>query len=228
MKQSVLTSPYLDRLLAFERHILTHQTQIEAWFRTKWQKHRPPFYGSVDIRNAAYKISSVDMNLFPGGFNNLNTQFLQSEIIAAQDAMERSCPDAKSLLIVPENHTRNVFYLQNVFALAEIFRQAGFAVRLGTLNPEITVPTELKTADDDTILLEPLQRKGNRLTLADGFTPCVVLLNNDLSGGVPDILKNLEQKVLPPLNASWTTRRKTQHFAAFNRVADEFANLVGI
>lgn len=228
MKQSVLTSPYLDRLIAFEKQILAHQPQIEAWFRQKWQAHRPPFYGSVDIRNAAYKISSVDMNLFPGGFNNLNPQFLQSEIIAATDAMERTCPDAKSLLIVPENHTRNLFYLQNVFALAEIFRQAGFAVRLGSLNPEITAPTELTTADGDTIVLEPLQRKGNRLSLADGFTPCVVLLNNDLSGGVPDILKNIEQKLLPPLHAGWTTRRKTQHFAAFNRVASEFAQLVGI
>ncbi|MBR3425715.1 MAG: glutamate--cysteine ligase, partial [Neisseriaceae bacterium] len=89
MKQSVLTSPYLDRLIAFEKQILTCQPQIEAWFRQKWQAHRPPFYGSVDIRNAAYKISSVDMNLFPGGFNNLNPQFLQSEIIAATDAMER-------------------------------------------------------------------------------------------------------------------------------------------
>lgn len=228
MKQSVLTSPYLDRLISFEKQILDKQPQIEAWFRQKWQAHHPPFYGSVDIRNAAYKISSVDMNLFPGGFNNLNPNFLQSEIIAATDAMERACPDAKSLLIVPENHTRNTFYLQNVFALSEIFRQAGFAVRLGSLNPEITAPTELTTAGGNTIVLEPLKRNGNRLTLSDGFTPCVVLLNNDLSGGVPEILKNIEQKLLPPLHAGWTTRRKTQHFAAFNQVASEFAQLVGI
>ena len=70
-------------------------------------------------------------------------------------------------------------------------------------------------------------RKGNRLGVAD-FDPCVVLLNNDLSGGVPDILKNLEQAVFPPLSAGWYTRRKSQHFAAYDRVAGEFAKLLGI
>ena len=56
----------------------------------------------------------------------------------------------------------------------------------------------------------------------------MVLLNNDLSAGVPDILKNLEQTVLPPLYAGWTTRRKSQHFAAYDKVAQEFADLIGI
>ena len=55
-----------------------------------------------------------------------------------------------------------------------------------------------------------------------------VPLNNDLSGGVPDILKNLEQEVYPPLSAGWHMRRKSQHFAAYDRVADEFAQLIGI
>ena len=70
-------------------------------------------------------------------------------------------------------------------------------------------------------------RNGNRLGLAD-FDPCVVLLNNDLSAGVPEILKNLEQSVFPPLSVGWYTRRKSQHFAAYDRVANEFAELLGI
>jgi glutamate--cysteine ligase len=77
------------------------------------------------------------------------------------------------------------------------------------------------------LTLEPLVRRANRLGLAD-FDPCVVLLNNDLSGGVPDILKNLEQSFFPPLSVGWYTRRKSQHFAAYDRVAGEFAKLLGI
>ena len=76
-------------------------------------------------------------------------------------------------------------------------------------------------------LTEPLVRRGNRLGL-DGFDPCVVLLNNDLSGGAPEILKNIEQAVYPPLSAGWYTRRKSQHFAAYDRVAGEFAKLLDI
>ena len=228
MSLPVLSPEHMQQLQAFETQILANQTKIEAWFRTQWSEHKPPFYGSVDIRNAGYKMASIDMNLFPGGFNNLNPQFIPLAALAAQDALERACETAKSVLIVPENHTRNTFYLQNVFALSHILRSAGFEVRLGSLNPEITEPTEFTTAGGDTLLLEPLLRTRGRVHLADGFSPCVVLLNNDLSGGVPDILKDLQQTVVPPLHAGWTTRRKTAHFAAYNQVAAEFAKLINI
>jgi glutamate--cysteine ligase len=61
-----------------------------------------------------------------------------------------------------------------------------------------------------------------------GFDPCVIVLNNDLSAGTPDILKDLEQAVLPPLHAGWTVRRKSNHFHAYREVAEEFAQLIGI
>lgn len=223
-----MNAAYLPQLQAFERQILSNQTKIEAWFRSKWKEHKPPFYGSVDIRNAGYKMASIDMNLFPGGFNNLNPNFVQLASHAALDAVERACPQAKSVLIVPENHTRNTFYLQNVYALSNILRNAGFEVRLGSINPEITEPVELETALGDTVTLEPLQRTRGRVHLADGFSPCLILLNNDLSAGVPDILKDISQTVLPPLHGGWTTRRKTAHFSAYNDVAAEFAALVGM
>ncbi len=228
MSLPVMSSTYIAQLQEFERKILSNQTKIEAWFRQQWAQHKPPFYGSVDIRNAGYKMASIDMNLFPGGFNNLNPNFIQLAAHAAQDAVERSCPQAKSVLIVPENHTRNTFYLQNVYALANILRSAGFEVRLGSLNPEITEATEFETALGDKILLEPLQRTRERVHLADGFSPCLVLLNNDLSAGVPEILQGIAQTVLPPLHGGWTTRRKTAHFAAYDQVAAEFAELLGI
>ena len=223
-----MNAAYLPQLQAFERQILSNQTKIEAWFRSKWKEHKPPFYGSVDIRNAGYKMASIDMNLFPGGFNNLNPNFIQLASHAALDAVERACPQAKSVLIVPENHTRNTFYLQNVYALSNILRNAGFEVRLGSINPEITEPVELETALGDTVTLEPLQRTRGRVHLADGFSPCLILLNNDLSAGVPDILKDINQTVLPPLHGGWTTRRKTAHFSAYNDVAAEFSALVGM
>ena len=223
-----MNAAYLPQLQAFERQILSNQTKIEAWFRSKWKEYKPPFYGSVDIRNAGYKMASIDMNLFPGGFNNLNPNFIQLASHAALDAVERACPQAKSVLIVPENHTRNTFYLQNVYALSNILRNAGFEVRLGSINPEITEPVELETALGDTVTLEPLQRTRGRVHLADGFSPCLILLNNDLSAGVPDILKDISQTVLPPLHGGWTTRRKTAHFSAYNDVAAEFAALVGM
>ena len=108
------------------------------------------------------------------------------------------------------------------------FSQAGLNVRIGTLIPEITAPTEIEVEGQAPLLFEPLLRRGNRLGL-ENFDPCTVLLNNDLSAGIPDVLKDLhEQYVLPPLHAGWAVRRKSRHFAAYDEVAAEFAQLLQI
>ncbi len=223
-----LTTALTGPLLELERKFLDATPDIERWLRGKWQEHTPPFYGSVDLRNAGFKLTPVDMNLFPGGFNNLNSAFLPLCVQAAMSAIDKICPMAKSLLLVPENHTRNLFYLQNVAQLVSILRMTGLNVRVGSLLPEIDKPTPIALPNGTSLVLEPLVRSKYRLGLED-FDPCAVLLNNDLTAGVPDILRNLnEQFILPPLHAGWAVRRKSNHFAAYDEVADEFAKLVGI
>ena len=220
---TALTGPLLD----LEQRFLTAMPTIEHWFRTQWLEHAVPFYASVDLRNSGFKLAPVDTNLFPGGFNNLNPDFLPLCVHAMQSAVEKICPEARGVLLIPENHTRNQFYLQNVAQIVTILKQAGMRVRVGSLLPEITQPTTVQLPGAGILTLEPLVRRGNRLGLAD-FDPCVVLLNNDLSAGVPDILQNLEQEIYPPLFAGWHTRRKSQHFSAYDRVANEFAELLDI
>ncbi len=222
-----LTTALNGPLLSLEKKMLEAMPNIEHWFRCQWLEHSSPFYASVDLRNAGFKLAPVDTNLFPGGFNNLNPAFLPLCVQAATVAVEKICPEAHRLLLIPENHTRNTYYLRNVAALANILRQAGLNVRIGSINPEITEPTSIETHDGETLLLEPVKRVGNRLVL-DGFDSCAILLNNDLSGGVPDILKNLEQNLIPPLHAGWATRRKSEHFGAYNQVAKEFAAFLNI
>ena len=218
-------------LLELERKVLEATPAIERWFRMEWQEHTPPFYCSVDLRNAGFKLAPVDTNLFPGGFNNLSAEMLPLAVQAAMAAIEKICPDAKNLLLIPERHTRNVFYLQNIARLSSILRQTGLNVRLGSLSEEITKPTPIDLPDGQRLILEPLVRlgiKGRRLGLKD-FDPCTILLNNDLSGGVPEILENLyEQYVLPPLHSGWAVRRKSNHFDAYDDVAKKFAKVIDI
>lgn len=223
-----LTTALTGPLLELEAKFLDATPEIERWLRGQWQEHTPPFYGSVDLRNAGFKLAPVDMNLFPGGFNNLNAAFLPLCVQAAMSAIEKICPHAKDILLIPENHTRNLFYLQNVAQLATILRMTGLNVRIGSLLPEVEKPTQIDLPNGTSLLLEPLVRTKYRLGLAD-FDPCAILLNNDLTAGIPDILRGLnEQFILPPLHAGWATRRKSNHFAAYDEVADEFAKLVGI
>ena len=222
-----LTTALSGPLLSLERQLLEAQPVIEHWLRGKWLEHAAPFYASVDLRNAGFKLAPVDTNLFPGGFNNLAPEFSPLCVQAAMVAMEKVCPEAKGILLIPENHTRNTFYLQNVVALQSILRQAGMRVRVGSLNPEITAATTLDLPSGARLTLEPVVRNGRRVGL-DGFDPCTVLLNNDLSAGIPDILRDIDQPVLPPLHAGWATRLKSNHFTAYDEVAEEFAQLIGI
>ncbi|GIK87930.1 MAG: glutamate--cysteine ligase [Burkholderiales bacterium] len=222
-----LTTALSGPLQDLERRILDRMPDIERWLRTKWLEHTVPFYASVDLRNAGFKLAPVDTNLFPGGFNNLNPAFMPLCVQAVQTAVERVCPDARGVLLVPENHTRNTFYLRNVATLAGILRQAGMRVRIGTLLPEIAQATRIDLPDGEAIVLEPIVRRARRVGLAD-FDPCMVLLNNDLSAGRPAVLEDIDQPVAPPLSAGWYNRRKSHHFDLYRGVAREFGELLGI
>ncbi|HQR04501.1 MAG: glutamate--cysteine ligase [Proteobacteria bacterium] len=226
-----LTTALTGPLLGLEKCFLDNTPAIEHWLRGQWLEHSPPFYASVDLRNAGFKLAPVDTNLFPGGFNNLNPAFHPLAVQAAMAAVEKLCPEARNLLLVPENHTRNPFYLQNVAQLATILKLTGLHVRIGSLLPEITAPTTITLADGRPLLLEPVRRLGadGRRLGVEGFDPCAILLNNDLSAGVPPLLENIhEQWLIPPLHAGWHTRRKSRHFSAYREVAESFARMLGI
>ena len=222
-----LTTALAGPLQDLEQRFLDRMPDIERWLRTQWQEHAVPFYASVDLRNAGFKLAPVDTNLFPGGFNNLNPSFLPLCVQAIQAAVERVCPDARGVLLVPENHTRNTFYLKNVETLRNILAQAGMRVRIGSLAPGITGPTTLELPSGGILTLEPIVRNGRRVGLAD-FDPCMVLLNNDLSAGPPAVLQDIDQPVAPPLEAGWYNRKKSHHFRVFHALAKEFGALLDI
>jgi len=232
---TALTLPSVPHLLTanshpieeIERHILDHQDDIEIWLRQQFNLAPAPFYASVDLRNAGYKLAPVDTNLFPAGFNNLNPASKPLCIQAIQVALERYCPDAKGIMIIPENHTRNLFYLENVATIQEFISLAGYRCALGTLRDDIQTANTIKLPSGREIVLHPIERHDNNLSIGD-FTPCAVLLNNDLSGGRPHILEGIEQTTIPPLDLGWSNRYKSDHFQVYEEVTNSFAELIEI
>ncbi len=222
-----LTTAQTAPLLRFESLLLERAANIESWFRREFLKTPPPFYCSVDLRNAGFKLAPVDTNLFPAGFNNLNPAFESLCVRALQAALERVMPSACDVLLVPENHTRNLFYLESVAVLQDLIQKAGYRVRLGSLRTDLSAPETIKLPSGREVLLEPIVRDGDTVSVA-GFKPCVIVLNNDLSGGRPVILENLVQPVIPPLGVGWSNRLKTQHFGHYHDVAAEFGEMLGI
>ncbi len=211
-----------------EQRVLDSMPAIERWFRLEWMEHTPAFYSSVDIRNAGFKLAPVDTDLYPGGWNYLTPEMLPLAVQAAQAAVEKICPEAKNLLVIPENRSQSSFYLSNLAQLQRIFHMAGLNVRIGSIDPAIKKCTTIDLPDGEQVRLEPVVRGKRRLGLKD-FDPCAILLNNDLSAGLPGILEEIhEQFLLPPLHAGWSVRRKSNHFHSYEAVAKRFGKLLGI
>ena len=222
-----LNTTLIEPLQFLEQHFLAHEKDIRQWFQTQWQRTAPPVYGSVDLRNAGFKLAPIDMNLFPAGFNNLNPNFLSLSVEAAKKAILRAAPQAKYILIIPESHTRNLFYWENVRTLQIILEKAGFETRFGMLSDEVKTAQIIDLPSGAQVKIEPLQRKNNELHV-DGFQPDVTLLNNDLSAGIPEILQNLTHPLLPPAELGWSQRLKSEHFHYYAEVAAEFAATIQI
>ena len=214
-----------------EQRILDSMPAIERWFRLEWMEHTPPFYSSVDVRNAGFKLAPVDTHLFPGGWNNLTPAMLPLAVQAAMVAIEKICPEAKNLLLIPENNSNNAsntFYLSSIAQLRRIFHMAGLHVRIGSIDPDIKQNTTVELPNGESIVLEPVIRSAKRLGLKD-FDPCTILLNNELTKGLPGILEELhEQFVLPPLHASGSIRRKSTHYKTYDDVCKRFGKLLGV
>jgi glutamate--cysteine ligase len=222
-----LTTAHSGPLYHIEKVILSQVASIESWFRQKWQESPPSLTSSVDLRHAGFKLAPVDTNLYPAGFNNLNPDFLPLCVQAAQSTLFDSLPTCRNILLLPESHTRNRFYMQSLDVLRNILVKAGFVVRIGSLDPELTSPMEITTENGKVLLIEPLIRNDDRVGLKD-FKPCLLVLNNDLSTGVPEILQGIKQPIRPTSKLGWSSRLKSSHFNFYDGVAAEFAQLVGL
>ncbi len=221
---TALTGPINE----LEQRVLDSMPAIERWFRLEWMEHTPPFYSSVEVRNAGFKLAPVDTNLFPDGWNNLSPEMLPLAVQAAMAAIEKICPEARNLLLIPENRSTNTFYLSSLAQLRRIFHMAGLNVRLGSIDPAIKKTTTFELPGGESVTLEPVIRGKRRLGVRD-FDPCTILLNNDLSAGVPGILEDIhEQYLLPPLHGGWPTRRKSKHAKCYEEVAKRMGKLLGV
>jgi glutamate--cysteine ligase len=211
-----------------EQRILDSMSAIERWFRLEWMEHTPAFYCAADVRNAGFKLASVETQLFPDGWDHLTAEMLPLAVQAAMAAIEKICPEARNLLIVPENGRHSASYLASLVQLRRVFHMAGLNVRMGSISAEVKKPTTIALPTGESITLEPVLRNKGRIGVKD-FDPCTILLNNDLRAGVPGILEELHQQyLLPPLHAGWSIRRKSVHARCYEEVCKRFGKLIGV
>lgn len=202
------------------------ETEVLKWMDEKKAEVDIPVYTSCDIRNSGSKLATVDTNLFPAGWNNLCPSYQKIASKHFRDYFDENHPGIQCILILTEEHTRNPYYFSNVKALVSILESAEFTVYVGSPSPELTEATVFETADNESLKVHPVVNSGNSIMVADQKV-CLVLLNNDFSSGLPDLMNNIEQPVVPSPDMGWHKRMKSDHFAYYNGLIDEFAHIIG-
>ena len=213
--------------------IQNQQEKVHQWLLAR-EKLYTPFYTSVDIRDAGFKIAVVDTNLFPGGFNNLCEHGLADAELLIKNAILKRAPQATHILIVAEEHTRNTWYLENIRILQEIIIKAGFSAKIATFFTHDSSLCELgsgaidlETASGQMVKVYCFKRVLEKIKANDADFD-LIIMNNDLSAGIPDALRALNIPIYPSINAGWHSRLKSEHFAHTNKLMKEFASSVGL
>lgn len=205
---------------ALNQLIKARSSEISQWLSSARENLPSPIYSSYDIRNNGVKAAVVDSNLFPGGFNNLNKQAQKkaSTLLAKHLAKY----EKKSILIVPESHTRNKFYLSSLNTLKAIAEGAGFSVVLGTMREDVDQILETEDNQGRKLVLEKMANKDGKLT-TKSFSDGIILLNNDFSVKAPALLEGVKMPILPPIKLGWVHRRKFNHFKHYCKTVNDFA-----
>ena len=201
---------------------------IEQWMSEKRKTAAPYFYNSVDLRHSGLKIAPVDTNMFPAGFNNLSPAARARASRYITRMLQDDYPNVKNVVIIPENHTRNLGYLENLATLLSIFEDAGVAVQLGSLIAQSGAPVEVEAPLGRKLTQYAIRKDGNKLVLDNGFTPELIIMNNDMTAGPPHQLEHIVQPVLPPVGMGWYRRRKSVHFEAYKNLIEDFGGKFGI
>jgi glutamate--cysteine ligase len=182
----------------------------------------------VDLRDAGFKMSAIDANTYPAGFNNLCDSFIARGAELLREFVTASFGGVERIAIYPESHTRNKHYFQNLVALKAMVEHAGFRAIIATLDPRFPAEgVELEAIEGDTVRIERLTREGDVLRSRD-FVPDLILINNDFSDGRPDELLRTTQPQAPPPDMGWYVRTKWDHFRIYDSLVREFAEILAI
>ena len=206
---------------------------LSAWLKTHEDAKNIPLYASVDIRNAGFKIAVVDTNLFPAGFNNLCKLTLPQASITFKHSIQSRVKDCTSILLIIEEHTRNTWYLENVHVLESIINNAGFKVTIASFLEECPDTQNqfnyitLETFKGNSVRVHSLKDILSKFN-PDHSNFDMIILNNDLTTGIPNILAQSNIPIYPSLKAGWHARLKSHHFKVANDLIEEFCNQLDI
>jgi glutamate--cysteine ligase len=220
-----MNMPKITTKHEFEKWVCDRWDEINAYL-DHWQTEiNVPLTSSIDIRESQTKIAPVDHNTYPAGFNNI----CQKDLKNAGELFKKYFSRQKNIQtvgLIPESHTKNGYYLDNLHFLKETIQEAGVEVALISPDPGLFNGSdfiELESHSGFKLKIHSVSLIDHELrssTLSKKFD--FLVLNNDQSNPLPIDWTQLKAPVAPSPTMGWYRRSKIDHFTHYKEVAEKF------
>lgn len=205
--------------------ILQNMDSLCDWFQQSAQRLYLPFYSSYDIRDSSFKITNVDANIYPAGFNNICPTDREQAPELVQQYLQKHYTNIKKVLLITEDHLKNMYYWENVNTIQELLSTAGYEVVVGMPGLLDSESLELETYLGNKVTAYRVYNEQGQLK-AKNFLPDIVISNNDFSKTYESWKDLSKVAMTPPMELGWYQRQKSIYFECYNNVAQEFAQLL--
>ncbi len=204
------------------QHTIQNKDAICDWYSNKIKDISFPIYSSYDIRDSGYKVTNVDANIYPAGFNNICPVDQENLPELFQKYLKAHYPqNFKKILLITEEHTQNPYYLDNIDTIMSVLRESGYEVKAA-------FPSHL----ENNLILE--SAKGKKVEIWGGaigsaiwqeFKPDLVISNNDFSISHEEWGHQVQVPLNPPRELGWYQRKKSRYFKHYNQLVEEFSKI---
>lgn len=209
----------------FHKSICSQSNKLTDWYCSRMKGLSIPIYSSYDIRDAGFKISNVDANIYPAGFNNVCPTDKDSAVSLMDHFLEKKHGShSQRILLVTEEHTSNPYYWDNVVTITQLIEATGRKVIVG-IPKNFVDPVKVTSASGVEVLAYSafLDNKYIR-----DFMPTMVVSNNDFSDAQELWAATCRLTIDPPREHGWYQRKKSRYFEKYNGLVEEFANVAGL
>jgi len=210
---------------SLHRRILEKMPQLCGWFDEQLQDMSVPFYSSYDIRDSSFKVTNVDANIYPAGFNNICPTDKDHTPELMREYLDAHYPGTTKVLLVTEDHLKNTYYWENVHAIVRLLTEANYEVRVGMPGLHDQDSVELESYLGNKVTAHKITNRDGRLMIGD-FVPDVVISNNDFTKTYDAWTDISKVKMTPSMELGWYRRHKDVYFECYNQVAKEFSELI--
>lgn len=207
------------------QNICENFDSLMSWFKAKTSQLEYPIYSSYDIRDSGVKVTNVDANIYPAGFNNICPTDKESAVdIFKKYIHVHYGQHVKKIVLITEEHTNNPYYLENVATLRNLLEQAQFQV-LVAFPQNLETPLELQSVTGQKITVHSGYENSDTFKT---FAPDLVISNNDFSQSLEEWGLQLAHPLNPPRELGWYQRKKSRYFENYNQLVNEFSEVIKI